>query len=80
MANRGRRPSRLPPLRCERNSETGRQVTGGLPTDQIMESRKWTPFIGACILTGAIVLPHASIPALVLGIALAALVTAARTP
>jgi hypothetical protein len=31
MANRGRRSPRLPPLRCERSSEIGRQVTGGLP-------------------------------------------------
>jgi hypothetical protein len=43
-----------------------------------MESKKWTPFIGACVLTGAIVLPHAPFRSLALGILLAALVTAAR--
>jgi hypothetical protein len=45
-----------------------------------MDSKKWTPFVGACILTGAIVQPHASFTALALGILVAALVTAARTP
>ena len=45
-----------------------------------MDSKKWPPFVGACILTGAIVLPHASFRALAVGIMIAALVTAARTP
>jgi hypothetical protein len=45
-----------------------------------MDSKKWTPFVGACILTGAIVLPHASFSALAVGILIAALVTTARMP
>ena len=44
-----------------------------------MESNTWTPFIGACILTSAIVLPQAPLRSVALGIAPAALVTAARS-
>jgi hypothetical protein len=55
-----------------------RRVAGLLSA--AMDSKKWTPFVGACILTGAIVLPHASFKALALGVLIAALMTAARTP